>query len=492
MKKILSLILCSLLLLPMALDVRAEEDIISITTREDLENITQNPEGSYRLDADIDMAGKEWVPISFRGSFDGRNHAIYNLTVRTTGEEVSDSVDGNSKHYDTVYAGLFSVVRGAEIRDLQIMGADVSIETDQNCFAAILAGCMKDSLIENCTVEGSVSLYTTNIMVGVGGVAGFGRGDIRGCSSNVELVFADRSDHDSGIRCEQFMGGILATGCCNLTGNTVNIRGYDSCWGYVHNGGVVGMHYKYGKIPNGAITDNHVTGFITFFENNPDRRAYCGPIGGEMLPRPTSTAGNTQDFKRDELRNQTEEIVPHSCKNAEMEEIPVFHNETEWGYTLHRCPVCGYEKRTDYQAPGHLLGDWATVQAPSYQHNGLKQRLCTVCGQVQMEEILPMLVPVSQCTLSETQLNLHYKEQTVLQATVTPEDAENTGVTWKSSDESVITVDAQGHVTATGRGNAVITCISEDGFASSTCQVTVGYSPLQWVIVILLFGWLWY
>lgn len=492
MKKLLSLILCVLLILPMALTALAQEEVISITTRQQLEQLAANPQCHYRLDADIDLGGKDWVPIPFSGSLDGNHHTIYNLTVRQPGAEIGQSIDGNNISYDTVFAGLFSVVKDARIRDLSILGADISIETDQHCCIGILAGRMENTSLEDCTVDGRAALYTTAVMGGVGGLVGFGLGDILGCTVNCELVYADRSAHDPGKRAEQFMGGLLSAGLCNLIDNQVTIQGYDSCWGYVHNGGLVGLHYRFGNMPFCKITGNSVTGRITFFENNKDRRAYCGPYCGEMLPTPFSPFGNTQTFERNELYDVNEELKPHSCQNPAMTETKLPHDDEVWGYTLHKCDTCGYEFRTDYQAPGHILGDWVITKEPSYDQEGTRSRLCSVCGQSMMEESLPVLKAASQCILSEQSLSLDYEEKTYVHATVLPEDAADRKVVWSSSDESVVTVDNQGHILATGRGQAVLTCTSQDGFAVATCPVEVGFSPMQWLVEIFLFGWIWY
>ena len=56
MKRILSLVLVVLLILPTALPLCAEESVISIETREDLEAIAKHPEGTYRLDV------SRWLP----------------------------------------------------------------------------------------------------------------------------------------------------------------------------------------------------------------------------------------------------------------------------------------------------------------------------------------------------------------------------------------------------------------------------------------------
>lgn len=65
-------------------------------------------------------------------------------------------------------------------------------------------------------------------------------------------------------------------------------------------------------------------------------------------------------------------------------------------------------------------------------------------------------------------------------------------IKWESSNTKVATVDNQGNVTMTGKGTATITAKSTDGLASAKCTVEVGYSTIQWIIIIVLFGWIWY
>ena len=91
-------------------------------------------------------------------------------------------------------------------------------------------------------------------------------------------------------------------------------------------------------------------------------------------------------------------------------------------------------------------------------------------------------------SITEDSLNLKYKSTQQLNATVTGEPSAKP--VWSSSDPSVATVDADGNVTATGRGSAVIT--ASYGNLSDSCEVTVSYSFGQWIIMILLFGWIWY
>ncbi|MDO4623534.1 MAG: leucine-rich repeat protein [Eubacteriales bacterium] len=67
------------------------------------------------------------------------------------------------------------------------------------------------------------------------------------------------------------------------------------------------------------------------------------------------------------------------------------------------------------------------------------------------------------------------KAEKQLTATVLPENAANKNVIWRSSDESVATVDANGLVKALRYGTAIITAETEDGGYTSTCNVTTRF-----------------
>ena len=83
-------------------------------------------------------------------------------------------------------------------------------------------------------------------------------------------------------------------------------------------------------------------------------------------------------------------------------------------------------------------------------------------------------IPVEQITLSADTLTLDENAETTLTATITPENATNKKVTWKSSDETVATVDENGKVTAIKAGETTITVTATDGSGvSKSCKVTV-------------------
>jgi|LSQX01.2.fsa_nt_gb uncharacterized protein YjdB len=89
-------------------------------------------------------------------------------------------------------------------------------------------------------------------------------------------------------------------------------------------------------------------------------------------------------------------------------------------------------------------------------------------------------------------LSLQYKSMSKLTVTFTPSNVTNKNVTWTSDNEKAATVDQEGNVTAKGRGTATITATADGTNISDTCAVTVKYAWWQWLIKILLFGWIWY
>ena len=81
-------------------------------------------------------------------------------------------------------------------------------------------------------------------------------------------------------------------------------------------------------------------------------------------------------------------------------------------------------------------------------------------------------VAVTGIVLSQTTASVFEGESITLQATVTPADATDKEVIWKSSDPDVATVNG-GKVTGVKVGTAVITATTKDGAKSASCVITV-------------------
>jgi hypothetical protein len=507
---------------------------VEISTPEGLAAIADDPNGNYVLAADIDMKGVDWKPISFSGTLDGGGHTIFNLTVTQLGDEHAMAVatpQNIPTKYDTVFAGLFSVVRGATIKDLNLLNVNVHISTDQNCFAAGLAGFAEDTTITGCSVKGRLYLDKRFKIAGVSGVVGFGRVTVTDCSADVEVVYIGGDSEKP--KCEEFIGAILALGYADIEDCTIKLRAYASVLGYCHNGGIVGMYYVYKPVNKqilcaikGCTSDTA----IYFYENNRDRRAYCKPDVGERMSAYASKGNKTIYFHSGETKDYSKYVLPEKDSDPAYTAAVTAPSCTEFGYTTYTCPKCGYSYTDDYVAPAHTPGDWAVEKEPTFTETGFERLYCVLCGELLGEREIPMhvagdwvvvreptydasgleqlhdkltdevldereipkLVCVSSCKLEPAELKLNYKGSASLSAEILPADASDTDLKWTSSDENVAAVDAQGNVYAAGRGEAVITCTSADGNATCTCGVTVTYTFWQWIVVYILFGWIWY
>ncbi|MDR1639995.1 MAG: hypothetical protein LBT59_09900 [Clostridiales bacterium] len=165
-----------------------------INTAAELDAIRNNLSGKYRLYSDIDLTGytsttstaaKGWKPIaygsSFTGELDGNGHTISGLWSK----------------WGISYAGLFSVTKGATIRNLTIELADAGI-TGGYEVGAVTGDARNGTLIDNVSVIGGKIAVTAGGYAG--GIAGFVYGSpavvIKNCS--VEGTSTKTSGNYSG------------------------------------------------------------------------------------------------------------------------------------------------------------------------------------------------------------------------------------------------------------------------------------------------------
>ena len=541
LKKAFSYMLCLSLLCALCVPALAVEELEgprSISSVEDLELLRADPTGSYILTADLDLNGVDWRPIAFQGTFNGNGHTIYNLHVTSVGEDRAETVDGNNKTYDTVFAGFFSTLINAKVTSLTLQGVDIEITSPESCFIGGLAGYSRGSEITDCdVVSARLTLVTACVPdssgrvsanTGVGGIVGFGTGTIADCAADVTLVYDDQSDPK--MRCEEFLGGIIACGNAAIRDCTVNLQGYAATHGYAHSGGLIGMFYVFDKSEAARpISRSSVDGMITFYENNRDRRAYCGAFWGELLTW-TNASECSQSFVANEVFNYSARLYPEQCDEPQLIDSVSPADCYNVGYTVHTCAVCDNKwvdsfvptthqpgdwiitQPATYETSGvkslictlcnqivaqatiapHVAGDWVTVRLADYGVDGLAQKLCTDCGEVLEEQVTPALIPASSIVLEPAALELSYQDSAVLQWTVYPAGADNTSVRWTTSNSDIVTIDTNGTVHAVGGGGTVtITCTSADGFAQAECTVTVKLTFAQWFQRYILFGWVW-
>lgn len=101
-------------------------------------------------------------------------------------------------------------------------------------------------------------------------------------------------------------------------------------------------------------------------------------------------------------------------------------------------------------------------------------------------------VPTENVTLyaawgkNNNKIEINYKDSTTLKF-----DGEFNPVEFSTNNSKVATVDKNGKVMGTGRGTAQISAVDSFGNIVVT-EVKVNYTTWQWIIVIVLFGWIWY
>ena len=88
-------------------------------------------------------------------------------------------------------------------------------------------------------------------------------------------------------------------------------------------------------------------------------------------------------------------------------------------------------------------------------------------------------VKVTKISLNQTSLNLTVGESETLKATISPSNATNKTITWKSSDKKIATVDNSGNVKAIASGTASIEAQTSNGLVVS-CTVTVKAKPTSY------------
>ena len=103
-----------------------------------------------------------------------------------------------------------------------------------------------------------------------------------------------------------------------------------------------------------------------------------------------------------------------------------------------------------------------------------------------MNELISLSVP--------KKLKINYKSSKNISPIIDAKSYDYT-VEYISSNENVVAVDSKGNVKGNATGEAEITCTVTDKYGNALTEkttVTVSYSAFQWIIIIALFGWIWY
>jgi uncharacterized protein YjdB len=86
-------------------------------------------------------------------------------------------------------------------------------------------------------------------------------------------------------------------------------------------------------------------------------------------------------------------------------------------------------------------------------------------------------IPVESISLDNSSLELIVGDSAQLSATISPSNATEPSVRWESGDESIVSVDKSGNISALSEGSTTVTSYSSNGLSAS-CMVTVSEEPV--------------
>ena len=158
--------------------------------------------------------------------------------------------------------------------------------------------------------------------------------------------------------------------------------------------------------------------------------------------------------KVDEYNNKVDEI------NNRIKELTPTYVESNWTQTTDNKISVDVTKFSGEQP--YVIWVKLVTSSATYYDEGIYTMTGTKVTDVNVESV----------NLDKTTLSISEGSNYTLTATITPSDATNKTLTWKSDNEKVATV-TNGKVYGISEGTAIITVTTEDGNYSDTCKVTV-------------------
>lgn len=181
----------------------------------------------FVLNADIDLNNKPWTAIGteenyFTGTFDGNGHSIKNLTL----------VENEAKE-GKAYIGFFGYAKNATIKDVTFENVYINIpcldiDHSQGHIGAVAGSLEGTSTIENVTVKGDITVYTTQAANGASRVAVVAGGNAYGdvTMKNVHVVANEDSsliaNNNVGALAGQLQGKMVFENCSSNINVTAN------------------------------------------------------------------------------------------------------------------------------------------------------------------------------------------------------------------------------------------------------------------------------
>lgn len=225
----------------------------------------------FQLDADIALTDA-WTPIhNFAGTFDGDGHTVSGVTMGTEAAPLDQSSVG---FFD-------SLAKGATVKNLKL--TDVAVYVSSSAAARLYVGGLvggadagANTVIDNCSVTGSIVSAASSSSVLVGGLAG-----TLGNDSRVTNSYADTAVSGSSTKYAVAAGGLVGSfGSGSFVGNCAALGDV----------AVSGNSLQYNRSKAGGLlasapflTENcYAAGSVTLTNASSDYDAYAGMLIGEQ------------------------------------------------------------------------------------------------------------------------------------------------------------------------------------------------------------------
>lgn len=213
----------------------APDGTVGLYTPSELQAIQNYLGGSYRLRADLDLAGRNWTAIgtdanAFTGNLNGDGYVINNLTISNS---------------PLTAIGLFGYTQGATLSNLTLTNVNIAGQSG-NTYVGGLVGYSKGGSISNAAVDGTVTATGDNACVG--GLTGYSSGSgIAAARSAVAVTAAGAGSYAGGIAGLNAAGGSLSSsynnGSVTVTGAGSNVGGLTG-----QNDGTINASYNTGAV----------------------------------------------------------------------------------------------------------------------------------------------------------------------------------------------------------------------------------------------------
>lgn len=368
------------------------KSVNKVSTEAQLRAISENPDGVYVLQNDIELT-EEWIPVyTFKGVFDGNGHTIKNITF--------DIGTYNN-------TGFFNSLESAVIRNLTLE-ANLNESNAYSSCVAPLAASISYSDIRNVHTKGSINI-TGSFSSASGFADDLNFSYVDGCSANVDISASDCISGFSSVVYDTDISNCYYNGTITATSDSAYIVGFAEFGEGSESASTLDSCYSNAKlITEDDISPKSAVPFASTYENENHTSNYCyynkdsfalnTPLD-DMISLGTGLTSeemkNKENFIGFDFDMMWEIASDGSLVlSAAGGKICNGHTFSEWqliseadcenaGVSTRTCSKCGRIERKTTPAFGHSHSEWSVTKEPSVLSEGEKSRQCSVCKEIE-------------------------------------------------------------------------------------------------------------